>query len=296
MEKELGIELQKQFNKLHRIIFPIAIIYFIIGRFVCDVEIEIWPSVFLLVFLLLEAIAFSLKKMVVPFLFLLRYMELAFACFFMLNSDNESRYGFYLILLFMFSMEYFFNFDFMEGYFRTVCLLSISIPMVTFILMDNILKKTIGIALLTDLCVCLMYVLVIAFIGELLTRAINGYAQKLFAQRRLIESVNETNEELRINQEKVKRANELLAVQKVKLETANRQIESANAQMQIQNQIMKYISSSLEIGKLMNLITESIEKEIGVDVCAIVLYPQTVENKDVQYKIKTHLNKNFEDR
>jgi diguanylate cyclase (GGDEF)-like protein len=45
----------------------------------------------------------------------------------------------------------------------------------------------------------------------------------------------------------------------------------------------------------MNLITESIEKEIGVDVCAIVLYPQTVQNKEIQYKIKTHLNRNFED-
>ena len=57
----------------------------------------------------------------------------------------------------------------------------------------------------------------------------------MFAQSRLIESVNETNEELRINQEKVKRANELLGVQKIKLESANKRIASANAQMQIQS-------------------------------------------------------------
>ena len=47
----------------------------------------------------------------------------------------------------------------------------------------------------------------------------------------------------------------------------------------IQNQIMKYISASLEIEKLMNIITESVEKEIGVDVCAITLFPGTVENR-----------------
>lgn len=295
MEKEWGIQIQRQFTKLHRIIFPIIIIYFILGRYVFNMKIDIWPTVFLLVFMLLETIAFSMKKLVVPILFVLRYLEGAFACFFMLNAEAQFRYSFYLILLILFTMEYFLNFDIVDGYFRTICFLTVSVPMVAFVLMQNILRESIGDTLLTDLCICLIYILIVAFAGEIITREMNSSERKLFAQSRLVESVNETNEELRLNQEKVKRANELLGVQKIKLESANKRIESSNAQMQIQNQIMKYISSSLEIGKLMNVITESIEKEIGVDVCAIVLYPNTVENRKIKYKIKTHLNQSFED-
>lgn len=295
MEKEWVIQVQKQFTRLHRVIFPIIIIYFILGKYAFNMEINIVSIVFLLVFMLLEAIVFSIKKAVLPLLFIVRYLEGAFACFFMLEGKGALRYSFYLILLVLFTMEYYMNFDIVDAYFRTICILSVSVPMVAFILIYNIFQESIGDTLLMDLCVCLIYIIVIAFIGQIINREINNVEQKLFAQSRLVESVNETNEELRINQEKVKRANELLGVQKIKLETANKQIESSNAQMQIQNQIMKYISSSLELGKLMNVITESIEKEIGVDVCAIVLYPLTVENKKVEYKIKTHLNQNFQD-
>ncbi len=294
MEKEWVLNLQKQFTKVHRVIFPIIVIYILIGRLVFDLELEILPMIVFLVFLLLEAMVFSLKKTVIPCLYMLRYAEGAFSCWAMLNA-GEFRYSIYLLLLVIFTMEYFLIFDIIDGYFRTVCLLSVSVPLFAFILIQNIVIKTIGGVLLSDLCIALVYLLVMAFTGEMIARGINSSEQKLFAQSRLLESINETNEELRVNQEKVKRANELLAVQKVKLQTANMRIENANAQMQIQNQIMKYISSSLEIGKLMNLITESIEKEIKVDVCAIVLYPETVGNKKLLYKIKTHLNRNFEE-
>lgn len=294
MEKEWELDIQKQFMKLHRIIFPIMILFFLVGKYVFHIEIDILPVLFLLVFLLLEAILVSIKKYVQPLLLVFRYLESAFACFFMFQIEGQFRYGFYLLLLLLFTIEYFLCFDFMDRYFRMICLLTITIPMIAFVLMQNIIQKSIGDTLLMDLCICLIYILIIAFEGEMIARYVHNFEQKLFAQSRLVESVNETNEELRVNQEKVKRANELLGVQKIKLEAANKKIESANAQMQIQNQIMKYISSSLEIGKLMNLITESIEKEIGVDVCAIVLYPDTVQNKKVIYKIKTQLNQSFE--
>ncbi len=294
MEKEWVIKIQGQFMKLHRVIFPIMIIYFLLERFIFNTSVGIIPALFLLIFLIIETVISSLKKDTEIGFLIWRYLEGMVACFFMLNAEDEFRYSFFLLLLFLFTMEYFLCFDFLDGYFRTICILTISIPLVAFILMQNILEKSIGETLLSDLCIGLIYILMIAFAGELITQAINSSERKMFAQSRLIESVNETNEELRINQEKVKRANELLGVQKIKLESANKRIASANAQMQIQNQIMKYISASLEIEKLMNIITESVEKEIGVDVCAITLFPGTVENRRILYKVKTHLNQEFE--
>lgn len=295
MEKEWGIEIQRQFSKLHRIIFPVIMLFFLIEKFIFDMDIAVAPILFFLVFMVVETIVISMKKCREPAILVLRYAEGAFSCFFMFATTGQFRYSFFLILMILFTIEYFLCFDFMDSYFRTLCILTVIIPVIAFVLMNNILLKSIGDTLLMDLFICFVYIMVVAFAGEIIAKSIYNFEKKLFAQSRLVESVNETNEELRINQEKVKRANELLGVQKIKLQTANKQIENANAQMQIQNQIMKYISSSLEIGKLMNLITESIEKEIGVDVCAIVLYPGTVQNKKVIYKIKTHLNQSFED-
>jgi len=295
MEREWGIRIQMQFTKLHRIIFPITIIYFIMAKFAFNRNIGIAPIICIFGFIIIENTIFYIKKLAWPVLYILRYSEGIFACYFMMNSQGELHYSFYLLLLVLFTIEYYLLFDILESYFRTMCFLTISVPMIAFVLVHNIYNKTIGNVLLTDLCVCVLFLLFMVFLGKLVAREMNSYERKLFAQKRLLESMNETNEELRINQEKVKRANELLGVQKVKLETANRRIENANAQMQIQNQIMKYISSSLEIEKLMTVITDSISKEIGADVCAIVLYPDSVQNKKLQYQIKTHLNKSFQE-
>lgn len=77
------------------------------------------------------------------------------------------------------------------------------------------------------------------------------------------------------------------AIKKIMLEAAYKKINCVNKEILIQNQIVKYISSSLEIGKLMSLITDSIFNEMGLDVCAISLNAHVVDNKKMQYKIRT---------
>jgi len=295
MEKEWGVRIQRQFTKLHRIIFPIVIVYILIGKFVFDLKIGLIPVFVLIIFLVLETVLFAMKNIPSMPVLILRYVEGIFACCCMINAEGNLRYSFYLVLLFLFGIEYYLNFDILESYFRTICILTISVPMMAYILVQNIYNEAITTSLLTDVCICIIYTLLIAFLGEMTAREMHNYEQKLFAQKRLLESINETNEELRINQEKVKRANDLLGVQKIKLETANKRIENANAQMQIQNQIMKYISTSLEIEKLMKLITESISQEIGADMCVIVLYENQEQDRKMKYQIETHLNQEFQD-
>ena len=57
----------------------------------------------------------------------------------------------------------------------------------------------------------------------------------------------------------------------------------------LQNMILKYISSSLEIDTLLPLITESVLEAIGLDLCAIVLLPNIAGNKTMVHKIHSRL-------
>jgi diguanylate cyclase (GGDEF)-like protein len=53
---------------------------------------------------------------------------------------------------------------------------------------------------------------------------------------------------------------------------------------------MKYISSSLEITTLLDLITESVLEAIGLDFCAILIQPGIAGNEEILYRIRTRLN------
>lgn len=117
--------------------------------------------------------------------------------------------------------------------------------------------------------------------------------KKYFTQLRYNENANEINETLLLNQEKLKKANEQLGYQKIQLEEVYHQINNSNSEIMLQNQIVKYISSSIELSKLMSLITESILKELKLDICAIILNRNACNNDNVKYKIKTTLGENF---
>ena len=104
--------------------------------------------------------------------------------------------------------------------------------------------------------------------------------QKLFEQKRLADNTKETNEELRKHQEKVKKANAELSVQKIKLEAAYDRIHIANREMVLQNEILKAITSVIEVEKLLSIMTKSLKGELGLDCCAIFLYRDAVSNEE----------------
>ena len=143
--------------------------------------------------------------------------------------------------------------------------------LVVIMILDAFVNHSVGRKLFPTACVFILLVVCTSFIIMNYTKVISEYNFQVFAQSRLIEDVNQTNEDLRMNQEKVKKSNELLGAQKVKLEQAYKEINSINNEMMIQNEIVKYISSSLDIENLMTLITESVLEGMGLDLCVLVI-------------------------
>lgn len=294
MEKARQIELQKNFSRVNGYIFTLLLIY-ILERFAQNSDEIFINALYLLVpviaiDLLLQHYDFFQKVFVIK---ILRYAEIFVAAFFVSACEYQYNFGIAFILLILVSMEFLANFELLDTYYRIMSVLLICIPVVMFIIMMGIFGNKSDGMLFSITFFAGLFIAGIFYITSLYSEMGHGFDEKVFEQSRLISNANAMNEALRINQEKVKKANELLGIQKIQLESAYNKINNANAEMMIQNEIVKYISSSLEIGKLMTLITESILKEIGMDICAIILNPGVAENRKIKYKVRTNLDAAF---
>ena len=79
----------------------------------------------------------------------------------------------------------------------------------------------------------------------------------------------------------------MLGIQKVKLEAAYTKINRINSEMVILNEIIKMINESLDLGELCKTITTSIVEGINIDVCAIVINNDVINNQNEIITIKT---------
>ncbi|MDE7211903.1 MAG: hypothetical protein K2O03_10750, partial [Lachnospiraceae bacterium] len=176
--------------------------------------------------------------------------------------------AFYLLLLLW---QLVFSFDYSDSITKVLTIVMWSIPGIIILIFSILLKNSDLMAVFDSFILAACACIIGVFICNIGVSELGALEKKLFAQYRLVESVNEINEELKNHQEKVKRANEELGVQKIKLEAAYNRINSANAEMILQNKILKAITSVIEIDKLLAIMTKSLKQELSLSCCAILL-------------------------
>ena len=298
MSLEKRIEIQKKFASLNIIWLVFATTVMII-QFLENVDrVSLIPlyiviALWIVDFLLTHHINISDERKLMCF-GVLRYTQAIVSIFAMCCTMNgSSTFIVYCFIALVLSIiECLMLYDVYDSMQMSLCFITLVLAMCFIPLLANMMFVQI------DTSIIYMYLffanLAVAFLY--LSRMFIDYMKKntkeLMYLRRLVESTEETNVALSENQEKVKRANELLGVQKVKLEAAYEKINSVNAEMMIQNQIISFISSSLELGKVMQLITETVFEKMRVEACAIVLYPNATFNSKVLFKVKTNIPNN----
>lgn len=186
--------------------------------------------------------------------------------------------------------------DFIDFYARMISMITMMIPAIGYLIL-MLLFDPVELGIFFGMVcsysgILIVVMLITAFISEVLVAT----DKRVFELRRLSEQTKETNEALRSQQEKFRRANEELGIQKIKLEAAYNKINSANTETQTLYQVIRYISSELEIGNLMKLITEAIFESMGLDVCTILIEPEIAGNEHVTYEIHTRLGREFYER
>ncbi|GEM_PF-1046318 len=99
------------------------------------------------------------------------------------------------------------------------------------------------------------------------------------------------NEELRLSQERFKLIHDEMAKQKYDLERANERLNRITGEIYIQNELLRYISTALDIRELIELVTDAIIGTTGVDTCSLVLFDERSEK--YYYKIESNYEGNY---
>ncbi len=112
-----------------------------------------------------------------------------------------------------------------------------------------------------------------------------GIKRKLTIEKSNIES---NNEKLIEYQERVKSINEQINYQKIDLAKTLRELEQVNIEIESQTEIMKYLASTFDVLKCMNVITDSIIEIKKPKLCALYIDSDVYQNKTSSCIIKTN--------
>lgn len=126
--------------------------------------------------------------------------------------------------------------------------------------------------MLSEGLILLIYTIIIVTSGMLIFAEQSVYIkEELREQKQLNFQFQRMNDNLLMKQEELEKANHQMIQQRNELKLAYDKINRSNSEMMIQNLIQRYISSSLELNKLMELIMESLSEALVVNACGIVV-------------------------
>lgn len=140
-------------------------------------------------------------------------------------------------------------------------------PFVTVTLLIGYISKDYGVFFFVALFIVVILGIyhVILLINDQLVEEIDN-AEALFNESK------EKNLRLEKSQSKLRQVYETMSEQKFLLETTNKRLNKVSAEMYIQNELLKYISQTLDIEQLLDLVTDSILGAIGTDTCSLLIY------------------------
>ena len=116
-----------------------------------------------------------------------------------------------------------------------------------------------------------IFVVTLLFVTELLeysNDAHEAYYTQLVLERNDIQDKNAKLEEY---QEKVKNVNERVNYQKIELARVVNDLEQANREIESQTEIMRYMASSFDINKNINVIVDAIMDVKNPKLCAVYM-------------------------
>ncbi len=125
-----------------------------------------------------------------------------------------------------------------------------------------------------------------------LTYYVSFYIAENLRERDMLLKENKSQyfekESLKLEKLKYKNLHNMMAEQKHELEIKNEVLGRVSAEMYTQAELLRYISSVLDIEELIGLVTDSIIGAIGVDSCMLVIHDQ--DSGRQYYNVNTSTN------
>lgn len=146
----------------------------------------------------------------------------------------------------------------------------VSVAMCAVLIQDKDSRMTFLVGVREVALICEVLILLI-IIGEILAVMWAYFEKRILKQNRALEDLNEVNEELHEQQEKINRVNEKLGIQKIELQAANKKINRSHDEMSVQNEISSAIASSIEREEMLRRVASIMQIRLDMDMVAIIM-------------------------
>ncbi|MDF1618276.1 sensor domain-containing diguanylate cyclase [Petrocella sp. FN5] len=127
---------------------------------------------------------------------------------------------------------------------------------------------------------------------------LNSLADYVYEQKKIFANLNieiqknkVEKESLEIEKIKYKKLHHVLLTQKQEIEKKNIELNRVSSEMYTQSELLRYISSVLDIDELIGLVADSIIGAIGVDTCMLYVLDEGTNEKF--YKVNTVIEYDF---
>lgn len=275
----------------HKILYIVVLLLTIVLRalkIVENTELTVAIGVTLIVFSLLDSIAFKYNYWDSVKIFMtLKYTELfAYAIIQAFISDEGILFAVMLILVMLLSVEFVIHGSEYEKsvvFSRKMML----IGPVTLNLIISVGTKTESVwfcyFLLQFISVLIVYFISDWFVA--INSAYESINRKISLEKSNVENINE---KLLEYQNRVKSINEKINYQKIDLKRAMNELEQANTEIESQTEVMKYMASTFDVPKCINVITDAIMDVKRPKLCALYIDKDVYMNKFESYVIKSN--------
>jgi len=210
----------------------------------------------------------------------LRYFSILSLSVYIVFFYNKCLLAVTVLLLLSQIFDLIFRVDFMDMYSRLMVLSLSSFPIALLTIIQQLFFSKVGNAYTIEMISVVAALIVTAScVSTIFIDWVATYDKRLLEQRRKNENAEEANESLLLFQEKLRKVNEEIGIQKIRVESANRQVNKSNAEMKVQNEVLKYVSSTIDQKELLQKASQSLRDSMDLKFCVVAMYDVSNENQ-----------------
>lgn len=207
---------------------------------------------------------------------------------------NKSLLAITVLLLLCQVFDLLFRVDYSDMYSRLMVLSVSAFPIALLTIVEQLFFVKVGNAYTIEMIsVVAALIVTVSSISKIFIEWVTNFEKRLLEQRRKNENATEINENLMIYQDKLRKVNEELGIQKIRVESANRQVSKSNSEMKVQNEVLKYVSSTIDQHELLKKASQSLLDSMQLKFCAVLIRDVTDESKCVYHESHAEISDTF---
>lgn len=112
--------------------------------------------------------------------------------------------------------------------------------------------------------------------------------RKIFKLTLEVSDIQDTNKKLIEYQEKIESTNEQINYQRIEMQRTNKELAQVNKETEAQTNVMRFMASTFDISKCIDVLTDSIMETKQPKLCAMYTEPDEYINKHGNFTVKTN--------